>query len=107
MMNDKEQARTDAIVEVLHYGAGLNDSSIKGTFRIIGLKLTGDIPIGAESPTFATRKRMILFSLQSSRISNFLQFFLALLMLFIVILMVWATYPSVTWWLFLMSAVLS
>lgn len=106
-MNDKEQARTDAIVEVLHHGAGLNDSSIKGTFRIIGQKLTGDIPLGAESPTFATRKRMILFSLQFSRIRNFLQFFLTLLMLFIVILMVWATYPSVIWWLFLMSAVLA
>ena len=69
-MNDKEQARTDAIVEVLHHGAGLNDSSISGTFRIIGLNLTGDIPLGAESPMFATRKRMILCSLQSSRISN-------------------------------------
>ena len=106
-MNDKEQARTDAIVEVLHHGAGLNDSSIKGTFRIIGKKIAGEIPLGAESPTFATRKRMILFSLQFSRIRNFLQFFLALLMLFIVILMVWATYPSVIWWLFLMSAVLA
>ena len=40
-MNDKEQARTDAIVEVLHHGAGLNDSSIKGTFRIIGKKIAG------------------------------------------------------------------
>ena len=106
-MNDKEQARTNEIVEVLHHGAGLNDSSIKGTFRIIGKKIAGEIPLGAESPTFATRKRMILFSLQSSRISNFLQFFLALLMLFIVILMVWATYPSVTWWLFFISAVLA
>ena len=46
-MNDKEQARTDAIVEVLHHGACLNDSSIKGTFRIIGQKLMGDIPLGA------------------------------------------------------------
>ncbi len=46
-MNDKEQARTDAIVEVLHHGTGLNDSSIKGTFRIIGQKLMGDIPLGA------------------------------------------------------------
>ena len=84
-MNDKEQARTDAIVEVLHHGAGLNDSSIKGTFRIIGKKIAGEIPLGAESPTFATRKRMILFSLQSSRISDLLQFFVALLILFIVI----------------------
>ncbi len=106
-MNNKEQARTDANIEVLHHGAGLDDSSIKGTFRIIGKKIAGKIPLGAESPTFATRKRIILFSLQSSRISNFLQFFLALLMLFIVILMVWATYPSVTWWLFLKSAVLA
>ena len=47
MMNDKEQARTDAIVEVLHHGAGLNDSSIKGTFRIIGKKIAGEIPLGA------------------------------------------------------------
>ena len=97
----------NTLLEVLHHGAGLNDSSIKGTFRIIGQKLTGDIPLGAESPTFASRKRMILFSLQSSRISNFLQFFVALLTLCIVILMVWATYPSVTWWLFLTSAVLA
>lgn len=106
MFNNKEQARIDALLEVLHYGAGLNDSSIKGTFRIIGQKLAGDIPLGAESPTFATRKRIILFSLQSSRIRNFLQFFLALLMLFIVILMVWVTYSnsSATWWLLLMSA---
>ena len=50
---------------------------------------------------------MVFFSLQSSRISDLLQFFVALLILFIVILMVWATYPSVTWWLFLMSAVLA
>ena len=33
-------------------------------------KIAGEIPLGAESPTFATRKRMILFSLQYSRISN-------------------------------------
>ena len=50
---------------------------------------------------------MVLFSLQSSRISDLLQFFVALLMLFIVIMMVWATYLSVTWWLFLMSVVLA
>lgn len=53
-MNDKEQARTDEIVEVLHHGACLNDSSIKGTFRIIGKKIAGEIPLGAESPKFAT-----------------------------------------------------
>ena len=88
MMNDKEQARTDAIVEVLHHGEGLNDSSMKGTFRIIGKKIAGEIPLGAESPTLASRKHMVLFSLQSSRISDLLQFFVALLMLFIVILMV-------------------
>ena len=44
-MNDKEQARIDAIVEVLHHGAGLNNSSIKGTFRIIGKKIASDIPV--------------------------------------------------------------
>ena len=46
-MNDKEQALTDAIVEVLHHGAGLNDSSIKGKFRIIGKTIAGEIPLGA------------------------------------------------------------
>ena len=43
--------------------------------ELLAKKIAGEIPLGAESPTFATRKRMILFSLQSSRISNFLQFF--------------------------------
>lgn len=109
MVSNKEKARTDALVEVLHHGEGLNDSSIKATLKIIGKKIAGDIPLGAESPTFASRKRIILFSLQSSRISDLLQFFVTLLILFIVILMVWATYsnPSATWWLLLMSAVLA
>ena len=38
-MNDKEQARTDALVEVLHHGAGLNDSSIKGSSELLAKKL--------------------------------------------------------------------
>lgn len=75
--------------------------------ELLAKKIAGEIPLGAKSPTFASRKRMALFSLHSSRISDLLQFFVALLMLFIVILMVWATYPSVIWWLFLVSAVLA
>lgn len=107
MINDKEQARIDALLEVLHHGVGLDDSSIKGTLKIIGKKLSGDIPLGAESPTFASRKRFILFSLQLNRISSLLNFVVALLMLFIIILMVWAIYPKVMWWLFPLTAVLA
>ncbi|OXL25781.1 hypothetical protein [Psychrobacter sp. DAB_AL32B] len=107
MINHKDQARIDELIEILHHGVGLNDASIKGTLRIMGKKLTDEIPLGAESPTFIARKRLILIGLQAKRLNALLKCLVSLISLFIFVVMIWAVYPNVKWWLLLIVFILT
>lgn len=107
MINHEDQANIDALIEVLHHGVGLQDSSIKGTLKTLGRKLVNDIPLGADAPTFTSRKRFILISLQSDRVKKCLEIMCTIVILLIFVVMVWATYPDIEWWLFFAIPILA
>lgn len=73
MTVDKEQAELEQLIHILHHGIGLQDDSVKGSFKIVGKKLAGDIPLGSEAVTFVTRKRMMLMSLQMQMLVSVMQ----------------------------------
>lgn len=99
MTVDKKQVELEQLIHILHHGIGLQDASVKGSFKIIGKKLAGDIPLGSEAATFVTRKRMMLMSLQMQMLVSVMQSILSLLLLVVMLLMVWATYPQTEWFL--------
>ena len=105
MTPSKEQIEIEALINIVHHGIGLKDASIKGTLAVIGGKLTGDIPLGSEAPTFGIRKRLLLISLQHKRLLEAMQAISLLLIAIIFALMSWASYPDIPWWVMVFTPV--
>lgn len=69
--------------------------------------MTNELPLGADAPTFAMRKRIIMLGLRSKQVKKLLEVVLLLFLLLAFLGMSWATYPTIPWWIYLAIPILA
>ncbi|WP_010113697.1 hypothetical protein [Acinetobacter sp. P8-3-8] len=69
-MNNQQKIKTEIEQLTLIIHQGINQQSTKFDLNTVFNKVSGDLPLGADAPTFSSRKRMITFQ----ALSKFIQF---------------------------------